>query len=252
MARNPLRKTLPQKSAVAFAARRHSATNITAEDAAIMARQHRPEVFLVCCIDSRFQPAKILDYGPGIALEHRPIACVIPPEDQASPDLLARMAFRRLNNVSTIALVCHSDCGGAQAALKVPHPDRQTGGDLHAVAAVVHQSGLDLDHLGRKFLAAEKGDLRRAGDRLAREVAVQSLRNLMGYKGRDGYATVRDEVDAGALNVTLLYYDLEKRGFQVYDAWRGKWRAPADAETLLMKSREPQSSCGPHTVCHGQ
>jgi carbonic anhydrase len=246
MARNPLKRTLPQKTASVFAPRNHVATNITAEDAAIMAQQHKPEAFLVCCIDSRFQPAKILDYGPGIALEHRPIACVIPPEEQASPDLLARMAFRRLNNVATIALVCHSDCGGAQAALKVPRPDQTTGGDLHAVAAAVHQSGLDLGRLGRKFLTAEKGDLRRAGDRLAREVGVQSLRNLMNYKGRDDYATVRDEVDAGALNVTLLYYDLEKRGFEVYDAWRGRWRAAANAETLFTK---PQRNCA-HPACH--
>ena len=257
MPRNPLRKAASKRTLATFArkAREESlvATNggLTEHDAAAMAQSHKPEAFLVCCIDSRFQPAKVLDYGAGIALEHRPIACVIPPEEKASADLLARMAFRRLNNVSTIVLVSHSDCGGIQAALKVPRPDEKAANDLHTVAAVVHQSGLDLGRLGREFLAAEKGDLRRAGDRLSREVAVQSLRNLMGYKGRDGYATVADEVKAGVLNMMVLYYDLDHRRFEVYDGQKQKWRNAADADMLSMKVQPPASGCATHANCGG-
>ena len=257
MPRNPLRKTASKKTIATFARTAQEAQplaanqGLTEHDTAAMAQRHKPEAFLVCCIDSRFQPAKVLDYGAGIALEHRPIACVIPPEEKASADLLARMAFRRLNNVSTIVLVSHSDCGGIQAALKVPRPDETAANDLHAVAAVVHQSGLDLGRLGREFLTAEKGDMRRAGDRLSRAVAVQSLGNLMGYKGRDGYATVADEVKAGVLNMMVLYYDLDHRRFEIYDAQKQKWRAAANADMLFMKAQETTSGCATPAKCGG-
>lgn len=254
MARNPLRKPLSKNTFAPSNWEKKPVAaqgGLTEQDAAAMAQKHAPEAFLVCCIDSRFQPAKILGYGPGVTLEHRPIACVIPPEDKASADFLARMAFRRLNNISSIVLVCHSDCGGIQAALNVPRPDEKNGGDLHAVAAFVHQSGLDLSRLGRELLTEEKGDMRRAGDRLARDVAVQSLHNLLGYKGRDGFTTVADEVKAGALNVMVLYYDLERRGFEVYDARKQKWRAAANAETLFMKPPMGSKGCADHANCPG-
>lgn len=228
---------MPKKQLSKAAARKLLATNannrFTPEEQQAMAEPHSPECFLVCCIDSRFQPAKALDYGPGIALEYRQIACAVPPEASAGPDLMARMAFRRLNNIDNIVLVTHSDCGGAQAALKVPQPDYDGDDDLHAVASVVHRTGLNIPVLGADFMQAEEGSLRKAGDRLARAVGVKALNNLMGYKGRDGYATVADEVKAGMLNVQLLYYDLEHRSFEVYAPQKGKWEPKADAEHLV-------------------
>lgn len=197
-----------------------------------MAEPHSPQCFLVCCIDSRFQPAKALDYGPGIALEYRQIAAVVPPEENASTDFLGRMAFRRLNNIDHILLITHSDCGGAQAALKVPHPDLHNGDDLHAVAAVVHRSGLDIAARG-KALLAEEGEIRKAGDRLAKELGIRARENLMGYKGRDGHATIADEAKAGKLMVLLLYYDLARQSFELYDPKKQVWKQKANCEVLM-------------------
>lgn len=215
----------------------------TQEEAAKMAEPHTPESFLVCCVDSRFQPAKALDYGPGTALEYRTIACVVPPAYKADPDLKSKMAFRRLKEIDTIIMVAHSDCGGAQAAITVPNPDPESDDDLHTVASFIHTSGLDVPLLAKGFLAVEKGDVRSAGDLLAREVGVKSFYNLLGYKGREGYATVGDEVKAGALNVMMLFYDLAKRSFDIYDPAEGEWKHTAACDWIGFKAKGAMHRC---------
>ncbi len=192
------------------------------EDKAMGAVQH-PSAFLICCIDSRFQPDKALDYGPGVTLEYRPISAVIPPPDQADQALLSRMAFRRLKDVPNIVIIAHSDCGGAQAAINIPNPDLKNGGDLDVVAYEVHRTGLDIGKLAPEFLKAANGDVKEAGNHLARDVSVQSLKNLLQYKGRGEFATIADEIAAGKGSVALLYYDLDTHKVDQYDLSKGAW-----------------------------
>jgi len=201
----------------------------TSEEVKKMAGAHQPDMLLIACIDSRIQPARALEVGPGVALEYRPIGCVIPPEAQAGDDLDSRMAFRRMNNIKNIVLICHSDCGGAKAAINVPEPDKAKGDDLHIVASQVHRTGLDIPKLSRDFLAAEHGDVNRAGDRLAKEVGIKSLENLLQYKGDAGFKTIADEMAKGGLTVTLLYYDLAQQNFEVYSPKNKSWKPLAAA-----------------------
>jgi len=243
MPKNQLRKAVATRR---VASNTNNQQRFTAEEAAAMAEPHSPQAFLVCCIDSRFQPAKALDYGPGIALEYRQIASVVPPEENASADFLSRMAFRRLNNIDHIALVTHSDCGGAQAALKVPHPDLASGDDLHVVAAVAHRSGLDIASAGAKYLAEEQDDLRRAGDRLAKDIGIAARLNLLGYKGREGYATIGDEEKAGKLKILLLHYDLQARSFELYDPKKGTWKKNVQTCNLLASAAPGLHNCAAH------
>ena len=197
------------------------------EDKAMESAQH-PDVFLICCIDSRFQPDKALDYGPGVTLEYRPISAVIPPTSEADPALLSRMAFRRLKDVRNIVIIAHSDCGGAQAAINIPNPDLKNGGDLDIVANEVHRTGLDIGKLAPEFLKAANGDVKEAGNMLARDVSIQSLKNVLGYKGRDKFATIGDEVAAGEANVILLYYDLDTHKVDQYDMSKKSWTPVAN------------------------
>lgn len=198
-----------------------------ADDKAMESTQH-PDAFLITCIDSRFQPDKALDYGPGVALEYRPISAVIPPTDEADPALLSRMAFRRLKNVRDIVIIAHSDCGGAQAAINIPEPDLKNGGDLDIVANEVHRTGLDIAKLAPEFLKAANGDVKEAGNMLAKDVVVQSYKNLLGYKGRTGYATIEDEVKAGAARVVVLYYDLDTHNVDKFDPAAKSWSKLTD------------------------
>lgn len=206
-----------------------NARNFTPEEKKMMAGTQEPDAFLICCIDSRFQPDRALDYGPGVALEYRPIAAAIPPEDKADDALLGRMAFRRLKEVKNIVIVAHSDCGGAQASIQIPEPDLRNGGDLDLVAVQTHRTGLDVPKLRDEFLKAAKGDTKEAGNMLAKATAVQSLKNILGYKGRDGFATIEDEMKAGAVNVVLLYYDLETQKAEKYDLAKETWEPLAPA-----------------------
>jgi carbonic anhydrase len=214
--------------------------NFTEEEAEAMKGPQWPDVFLICCIDSRFQPDKALDYGPGVALEYRPIAAVIPPSTDADPALLSRMAFRRLKDVKNIVIIAHSDCGGAQASINVPNPDLKNGGDLDLVAHETHRTGLDIAKLAPEFLKAAKGDVKEAGNLLAKETSVQSFKNILGYKGKGTHATIEDEMKAGEVNVILLYYDLEKHTAEQYDPAKGKWEPVASfndhAETPAPKA----------------
>jgi len=197
--------------------------NFTKEEGEAMKGAQWPDIFLICCIDSRFQPDKALDYGPGVALEYRPIAAVVPPASEADAALLSRMAFRRLKDVKNIVIIAHSDCGGAQASINVPDPDIKNGGDLHLVAHETHRTGLDIPKLAPQFLKAAQGDVKEAGNMLAKETAVQSLKNVLGYKGKEPHKTIEDEMKAGDVNVILLYYDLENQTAEKYDLAKGKW-----------------------------
>ncbi|HEX2753748.1 MAG TPA: carbonic anhydrase [Alphaproteobacteria bacterium] len=213
-----------------------------------MASAHEPDMFLIACIDSRIQPARALDVGPGVALEYRPIGCVIPPAADAGEDLDSRMAFRRINDIKNIVLICHSDCGGAKAAIRVPEPDKSTGDDLHIVASHMRRAGADIPKLSKEFMAAENGDIDRAGNRLAKEVGIKSYENLLGYKGHNGHKTIKDEMEKGGLTVTLLYYDLAQQSFEVYSARTKSWKplAPgANQAPLPQKKRAGDKPKGP-------
>lgn len=240
-------KRHPVTEAPAMQSLKASNERFTHEEAAKMAEPHAPESFLVCCVDSRFQPAKALDYGPGTALEYRTISCVIPPAYKADADLKSKMAFRRLKHVENIIMVCHSDCGGAQAALSVDNPDPNSNDDLHTVASFIHTSGLDIGLVGKGFLAAANGDIRKAGDMLAREVGVKSFHNLLGYKGRDNHETIADEMKAGALNVMLLFYDLARRSFDLYDPAQGCWKHTSACDWIGFRARGALHKCADET-----
>ncbi|TAL36481.1 MAG: hypothetical protein EPN97_06300 [Alphaproteobacteria bacterium] len=223
----------------------HGNQNITAEEANAMKGVQQPEVFLICCIDSRFQPDKALDYGPGVALEYRPIAAVVPPVKDADQAFLARMAFRRLKDVNNIVIIAHSDCGGAQASINVPKPDLVNGGDLDIVADETHRTGLDVTKLSQEFLKAANGDVRAAGNHLAKDVSVQSLKNLLEYKGRGKHATIADEMKSGDLHVALLFYDLEKHSVEQFDLAKGVWEPMVGFDTGAPAPKAPPPKPAP-------
>jgi carbonic anhydrase len=211
------------------------------EDKAMGSAQH-PDVFLICCIDSRFQPDKALDYGPGVTLEYRPISAVIPPPAEADAALLSRMAFARIKDVHNFVIIAHSDCGGAQAAINIPNPDLKTGGDMDIVANEVHRTGLDIGKLAPEFLKAAGGNVKEAGNHLAKEVGVQSLKNLLQYKGDDDYATVADAIKAGAANAVLLFYDLDTHKVDKYDLATDSWSQVTDYKPAPNPAPPPASA----------
>lgn len=213
--------------------------SFTKEEGEAMKDAQWPDVFLICCIDSRFQPDKALAYGPGVALEYRPIAAVVPPVDEADAALLSRMAFRRLKDVKNIVIIAHSDCGGAQASINVPDPDVKNGGDLDLVAHETHRTGLDIPKLSPEFLKAAKGDVKEAGNLLAKATAVQSMKNVLGYKGAGTHATIEAEMKAGDVNVVLLYYDLEKQTAERYDLAKGTWEPVTEFNQSAPKASLP-------------
>lgn len=220
--------------------------SFTADEVKKMAGAHHPDMLLIACIDSRIQPSRALDVGPGVALEYRPIGCVVPPKDEAGEDLDSRMAFRRLNGIKNIVLICHSDCGGAKAAITVPEPDKEKGGDLHIVAAQMHRAGLNIPKLSKEFLAAENGDVGKAGNRLAKEVGVKSLQNLLTYQGNNGHKTIADEIEKGGLSVTLLYYDLANQSFEVYSQKTKNWKPLAAAPKPAEAPKKKHAGGKPH------
>lgn len=197
--------------------------NFTPDEEKAISNPQHPDMFLVTCIDSRIQPDKALDYGPGTTLEYRPIAAVIPPADKAETGFLERMAFRRINNVKDILIVCHSDCGGAKAAIQNPQPDPKSKNDKDIIARASHRSGLDIPKLSPAFKAAAGGDELKAADMMAKEIGLQSMKNIMGYDGLDNFITIKDEVDSGTTTVTLVYYDLASRSFEKYDPVTSAW-----------------------------
>lgn len=210
--------------------------------AKIISAPHDPKTFLITCIDSRLQPAAILNYDPGLVLESRPIAAVVPPVEHASDEFMSRMEFRRLKGIKSMLLLTHSDCGGAQTAVAHPDPDLVTDKPLQSVARCAHRSGLNIGRLTREFMDNCGHDHSKASDEMSRALGVQSLRNLMTYPGIAPFDTIEDEIMRGGLDVVLLNYNMKEHSFDHYNVRDGKWEKLEDAVPHF---------CGKANDCHG-
>lgn len=205
-------------------------SELTPHELDVMKHPHHPDTIFIGCVESRVAANKVLHYEVGHVLQHKPVAAVIPSFEKASDELKEKMAFRRLKGIKNIIVMGHSDCGGAQAATAVPHPDLTVDNPLHIVAHAAHRSGLDIPHLVQKFTAHCCGNTKAAGDELAKAIVVQGLRNLMGYPGIAPHKTVEDEIMQGGLNVVGLFFRLDTQKIDIYDVAKGVWRPLEHAE----------------------
>ncbi|AEQ06141.1 carbonic anhydrase [Corynebacterium pseudotuberculosis 258] len=171
-----------------------------------MADSQSPHTLVVTCSDSRIDAETLLSAKPGELFHLRNIANIVPHASKPDFGMLAPVEYAVASlEVSTIAVIGHSNCGG-MAALQ--HLD-----DYAKKLPATH----DWLTRSKDVLARLEGE-RKAEDfslRLERANAAAQLENLMSHP------FVSDRVNAGALKLEAYHYDIGKGDVTKFDQKKG-------------------------------
>lgn len=166
-----------------------------------------PSVLMICCSDSRVDPALLTGASPGDLFVLRNVANLVPPYDPAAAmhgtGAAIEYAVRDLK-VSNVVVLGHAHCGGIKALLNAAGgvwPDRDFIGSWVGMALKA------CDHHVRD----ENGNVRKVSldllkqnaDLVERASVMGSLDNLLTYPW------LKDRVDAGNLTLHGWWFDLD-------------------------------------------
>ena len=153
-----------------------------------------PDSLVITCVDSRVDPARIFDTGPGQILTVRNVANLVPPyaPDAAYHGTSAAIEFGvRVLEVKHLIVLGHGLCGGVKALLKdSPDTGHEFIGPWMSLArparAVAMRAGTDAE----RQLSCEH------------ELIKISLANLMTFPW------VRERVASGKLKLHGMWFDI--------------------------------------------
>lgn len=74
-----------------------------------------PKYFIVSCIDSRCNPGTIFRASPGIFFSHKAMGAIVRPYHQGTALAAALQFALQYNNVETIIILGHTQCGAIKA-----------------------------------------------------------------------------------------------------------------------------------------
>lgn len=179
-----------------------------------LAHRQQPTALFVTCADARVVPNLITASGPGDLFTVRNLGNLVPPHDDGTDTSVGAAVEYAVAvlRVPSIVVCGHSHCGAMHSLLENAH----------------HQPGdAQTDHL-RRWLDHGRQSLVRAGGAalnaspapqalcsLAQANIVEQLENLLSYP------LVRERVEAGELELTGMYYDLETARVHLLDTATG-------------------------------
>ncbi|MFE3461765.1 SulP family inorganic anion transporter [Nocardiopsis aegyptia] len=183
-----------------------------------LAHGQHPTALFITCADSRVVPNLITASGPGDLFTVRNMGNLVPaPDDTGDGSVGAAVEYAvNVLRVPSIVVCGHSHCGAMQALLDRAHLEQ---GD----AATAYM---------RRWLSAGEASLAHAGaysGALAGLPTAEALRRLAQANvelqiGRLlEYPVVRERVEAGALELTGMYYDLESARVHLLDTGTGRF-----------------------------
>lgn len=77
-----------------------------------------PKYFIISCIDSRCNPGTIFRAKPGIFFAHKAMGAIVRPYHQGTALAAALQFALSYNNVKTIIVLGHTQCGAMQALVQ--------------------------------------------------------------------------------------------------------------------------------------
>ncbi|GGF61382.1 carbonic anhydrase [Azorhizobium oxalatiphilum] len=179
----------------------------------------KPEIMVIGCVDSRVSPEVIFDAAPGELLVVRNVANLVPPyekhgDTQHGTSAALEFGVQALK-VKHIVVLGHALCGGIRAFADEIEP--LSPGDF--IGRWMSQIAPAAESLGPR--KAEDGDayLRR----LEFASVELSLKNLMTFP------YLRQQVEAGALQIHGAYFGVASGRLLVRDPATGQFEPVADA-----------------------
>lgn len=166
-----------------------------------------PSILMICCSDSRVDPALLTGANPGDLFVLRNVANLVPPYDPAAAmhgtGAAIEYAVRDLK-VSNVVVLGHAHCGGIRALLGAAGgvwPDRDFIGTWVGMALKA------CDHHVKDEAGQERKVsldlLKQNPDLVERASVLGSIDNLLTYPW------LKERVDAGNLTLHGWWFDLE-------------------------------------------
>jgi carbonic anhydrase len=173
--------------------------------AELAARGQRPRQLFITCADSRVVPNLITTSGPGDLFCVRNIGNLVPLNGDGDNSVGAAIEYAvDVLGVSTIAVCGHSDCGAMKAVVT---GGVRPGSHLHSWLRHADPS------LIRFHEPAASQELP-VVERLSVANVAQQLDNLLSYP------SVREAVDANALRLVGMYFDISQARVYLVDPTR--------------------------------
>lgn len=174
-----------------------------------LAHGQQPEALFITCSDSRIEPARLTDCGPGELFVIRNAGNIVGRKRQADLGVAATIEYAiKALQVPQIIVCGHSKCGAMQGLL---HPEAAAG----------------LPEVGRWVTLAEDAlndnDVDPRDDRLTQVIKANirlQLRNLLTFP------EVAEAVEAGKLRLSGWLYDFPTGGLAVLSPETNKFIEP--------------------------
>jgi len=199
-----------------------------------LARQGQaPKVMVVACSDSRVDPAIATDCDPGDLFVVRNVANLVPPFEEGGGyhGTSAALEFAvRCLHVEHVIVMGHARCGGIRALLGDIHFEGDAGRFITPWMSIAEEA--------RRGVLASAG----AGGAEARASACEqqavriSLANLMSFP------FVRENVDAGRLQLHGWYFDLDRGELCGFDLVTGQYAPLAAGMAIPARDNGPRVS----------
>lgn len=208
---------------------------------------HAPEIMCVTCIDGRERGGGNFQYNDN-ALRVTEIAAVIPPYDNAPYNTRAKFSLRKLKNVSTIQIVGHSFCGGAQTAIAYPDVHNTPDPEIRDIVQSLAESGADIPRLRHAFMLSCEGNASHAANLLSRHLVLVSLHNI------SSYPHINQQIMNRQLDVIPLYHMLkegtgENSHLDRYDVARKRWLNIGSSAVIPNMCERPKN-CSDCSSCN--
>lgn len=173
-----------------------------------------PEVCIVSCSDSRVDPGRILDCGPGELFVVRNVASLVPPIEAEGlyHGTSAAIEFAVCGlEVTHLIVLGHGHCGGIQALLDGVSTHHPRGGFIAAWMSIA-------DAARGRVLAQDSLASPQARARACEQEAIKlSLQNLMTFPW------VSERVEQDTLKLNGWYYDLDHADLLRLDPSSGRF-----------------------------
>ena len=151
----------------------------------------KPDYFIISCIDSRANPGTIFKPEPGTFFAHKAMGAIVRPYKKGTALAAALHFALNYNNVKTLIVMGHTQCGAINALINGLEDDEITS------FLDVAQHGVDKAQEQSKTCET---DLHRLAEE---QIVKESVENLKAYP------SVKEALDKGSVDIKAWIFDMK-------------------------------------------